>query len=345
MEKLLQRIIKTYKVTMPLFVLILTTFPILASAPKNIAIESQEFTLTQAKKTSVKKVTLNGSRKTLSIGTSYKLRAKITPANATKKAVKWKSSNKNIATVNRHGKVTAKRVGKATITATARDGSKKKALFVITVKAKENYKSAYAPIIKAFAATQRSGFRTYSRPIEDSYIAIAIRDGWINDGSYAAGYMSSVVEENNLRYVIKDISGDGIPELLVGSRNKTGPQKGDIYILSVYTCLNNKPISVFQATPTYSATLLKNNVLYTVGAHTGAIWEIFYKFTADGITLKKDEFVEETPFPTSKTTYSHCGDRGYSGAKKISKKKYTKLTKKYRSKELKLKGTAVGSWK
>lgn len=55
------------------------------------------------------------------------------PTAANSKVV-WKSSNKKIATVNKSGKVTAKKAGKVTITATAKDGSKKKASVKITVK-------------------------------------------------------------------------------------------------------------------------------------------------------------------------------------------------------------------
>lgn len=48
--------------------------------------------------------------------------------------VSWKSSNKKVASVNPKGGVTGKKKGKATITATAKDGSKKKAKITIKVK-------------------------------------------------------------------------------------------------------------------------------------------------------------------------------------------------------------------
>ena len=47
----------------------------------------------------------------------------ITPSNATNKGVTWSSSNTGVATVSSSGVVTWKKIGTATITATAKDGS------------------------------------------------------------------------------------------------------------------------------------------------------------------------------------------------------------------------------
>lgn len=85
----------------------------------------------------VQKITLNKSSVTLSRGAkniTYQLKKSIKNKNATYKAVAWNTSNKNIATVNRNGKVTIKRRGTVTITAKAKDGSNKSAKCKITVK-------------------------------------------------------------------------------------------------------------------------------------------------------------------------------------------------------------------
>lgn len=91
----------------------------------------------KAKKTiKVSKVSFSESKKTIQEGATYQTKVTVSPSNAANKAVTYKSSNTSVATVDSKGKVTAKKPGSATITATAKDGSGKKASCVVTVKAK-----------------------------------------------------------------------------------------------------------------------------------------------------------------------------------------------------------------
>lgn len=77
---------------------------------------------TTPKKIPLQKITLNKSSLSLTVGKTSWLSVSYTPSNTTeKKSVTWKSSNTSIATVS-GGKVTAKKVGSATITAAS--GSK-----------------------------------------------------------------------------------------------------------------------------------------------------------------------------------------------------------------------------
>lgn len=83
----------------------------------------------------VSKVTLTGLSKQIAAGKKVKLSAKISPSTATNKKVQWKSSNTRVATVSQSGVVTMKKNSggrSVTITATAKDGSKKKASYKIT---------------------------------------------------------------------------------------------------------------------------------------------------------------------------------------------------------------------
>lgn len=64
---------------------------------------------------------------------TVKLKAVCLPKNAKKRTVKWKTSNKSVATVSSLGKVTAKKKGTAKIMAVARDGSGRKAVCKIKV--------------------------------------------------------------------------------------------------------------------------------------------------------------------------------------------------------------------
>lgn len=88
-----------------------------------------------ASKVKVIKVGLNYRTIYLTKGKSKTLKATVSPSNATKKSVKWSSSNKKIATVNAKGKVTGKKAGTVTITVKATDGSGKKATCKVVVTA------------------------------------------------------------------------------------------------------------------------------------------------------------------------------------------------------------------
>ena len=82
----------------------------------------------------VKSIKLNAKSKTLKVRKTFKLKATISPRNATNKKVSYKSSNKKVAEVNSSGKVTAKKKGKATITVTSKSNPKVKKSIKITVR-------------------------------------------------------------------------------------------------------------------------------------------------------------------------------------------------------------------
>ena len=72
---------------------------------------------------------------TIQIGKSDKLDVTFNPVDYPEKDLVWKSDDEKIATVDKNGKVSAKKIGKTTITATTKDG-KKKATCKITVSEK-----------------------------------------------------------------------------------------------------------------------------------------------------------------------------------------------------------------
>lgn len=98
-----------------------------------------------AKTVAVESVTITGTgvtgetekTATMTAGEELELTAEVLPAEATDKTVTWSSNNKDVATVDENGKVTAKTVTKntqVTITATANDGSNVTGSITITVK-------------------------------------------------------------------------------------------------------------------------------------------------------------------------------------------------------------------
>ena len=66
---------------------------------------------------SVSSITLNAKKLEMQVGETSKLTATVLPDNATDKSVTWTSSDNTIASVDDDGKVTAKKAGKAVITA------------------------------------------------------------------------------------------------------------------------------------------------------------------------------------------------------------------------------------
>ena len=67
----------------------------------------------------VTSLSLDSGNVTLSVGDTLKVNSEIKPSNATNKTVTWNSKNKEVATVNNEGLITAKWGGVATITATS----------------------------------------------------------------------------------------------------------------------------------------------------------------------------------------------------------------------------------
>lgn len=112
---------------------------------KGVSVGKTKITVTSAKnkakkatikvvvqKTAAKKVKLSASKLTLAVGGKKKLKASVTPKNASKK-IEWTSSKKKVATVSSSGLVKGKKTGTAVITAKAADGSGKKATCKVTV--------------------------------------------------------------------------------------------------------------------------------------------------------------------------------------------------------------------
>ncbi len=76
----------------------------------------------------VSKIEIPAQSMSLDVGTKGSVKASVAPANATRKKVKYRSSDKSVASVSSTGVVTAKNKGTATITISAEDGSGVKAV-------------------------------------------------------------------------------------------------------------------------------------------------------------------------------------------------------------------------
>lgn len=86
--------------------------------------EGFSYTLKMSDVTSyAKNISLSDSKCNLAVGGTKTLKTVTTPIGATVKGITWSSSNKSVATVNSKGKITAKGLGKATISASLTGGN------------------------------------------------------------------------------------------------------------------------------------------------------------------------------------------------------------------------------
>ena len=115
----------------------------------------------------VKSIKLNKKKLTLWVKETYTLQATLKPANATNQKIKWRSSNKKVAKVDSTGKVTARKKGKAKITAMSHSG-KKVATCVVTVKAPKK-------LVWKLVATYSTQYNSYETG-RTTNMAIAARE-------------------------------------------------------------------------------------------------------------------------------------------------------------------------
>ena len=170
---------------------------------------------------SVTGITLDTTAKTMGVGETYNLKPTITPSNATDKSVEWFSGNPAVASVDATGKVTAKAIGVAVITATTHDGGYKATCTITVSNSKVSVtgieltttsRNMYAgdqyilqTIIKPDNATDKSVTWTSSNPsiatVDENGIVTALKAGTTtitattNDGDFKANCIITVTGE------------------------------------------------------------------------------------------------------------------------------------------------------
>jgi hypothetical protein len=105
-----------------------------ANQPENKAVK--QTTPEKKPDINVQNVAISSATMSLTVNATRKLRATISPFNATNKNVDWSTDNESVVSVDATGSVTAKAAGVATITVTTQDGGKT-AVCTITVNASQ----------------------------------------------------------------------------------------------------------------------------------------------------------------------------------------------------------------
>ena len=119
----------------------------------------------------VKAPTIKLNKKTASIAVGKKLNLKATVGGASSQ-VKWKSSNKKCASVNASGKVTAKKTGKVTITATANGKTAKCTVTVKKLSKDQATKALFNYVDRVYdldTVYQYNGNLEYNKKLADKY--------------------------------------------------------------------------------------------------------------------------------------------------------------------------------
>lgn len=108
----------------------------------------------------VKEIRISKNVLAVQKGKTVNIKATVKPKNASNKKLKYKTSNKKIATVNSKGKVKGIKNGTVTITVTAADGSKKKATCKVGVYTAKIKKATVSPSKKTLNVGQTVTLKT-----------------------------------------------------------------------------------------------------------------------------------------------------------------------------------------
>ncbi len=256
---------------------------------------TQEVTVAYKGKTTTFKVTvlpllvgavkLNAASAAVTVGGTKQLTATVSPSDATTKGVTWTSSNTSVATVSATGLVTAKAVGKASVTCKAKDGSGISASCAVLVMPK----SPASP--KAACASHNS--------IKISWTAV----------SGATGYAVYCADSENGAYTKIGATASTSLTHSSLSTGKTYYYKikayktvGGVNIYSVYTAvIKAKPVPATPASFTAakaSATSVKTSWKAVTGATGYEVWIA----TSSGGTYSKLTTTTKTTYTKTKLT-------------------------------------------
>jgi uncharacterized protein YjdB len=152
-------------------------------------------------------VKLNPTSYKLGVGKTVTIKATVKSNSSSNTKVKWTSSNTKVATVNSSGKVTGKKIGTATITATATDGSKKKATCKIkvirqatSVKLNKSYLTLIVgrnSTLKATVKPSNAAYKTVNWSSSNTSVALVDDSGLVRGLSVGTTTITATAKDNS----------------------------------------------------------------------------------------------------------------------------------------------------
>ena len=204
------------------------------------------------KNVKVKSVKITG-RNQVGKGSTITLSATISPKNATHKSVKWESSNPKIATVDSKGVLKGIKIGKTTITATAKDGSKKKGTLVVEVIKVTGGNSGSSEVKDGKSTGSQDGRDNKGKKVKVSKVTIS-GDKEVQVGKTSqleAAITPSTANKKTVKWTSSDkkiatvsstgkVKGIKIGKVKITATAEDGSRKKDTYTISVVKEKKNK---------------------------------------------------------------------------------------------------------
>ncbi len=130
---------------------------------------------------------------------------------------------------------------------------------------KPDYDLLYEPVLKQYVAFMHEVLEG-----NDQYDELGDDEIGLREATFGLGYEAF----DTIGYLIKDISGDDVPELLVGisDKNEGAYTKNDI--LAIYTISDNEPFFILGGRSRSSYSLMEGNSLFYYGS-SGAAYSAF----------------------------------------------------------------------
>ena len=202
-----------------------------------------------------------------------------------------------------------------------------------------DYEALYAPVLSEVLTVAKAG---YDYDTEYSYISNGIMEKVM--------YPSDEDPLEDIGYIIEDLSGDGVPELLIGSNDEYSDSGERSYIYNIFSIREDEPVHVMDGWARSSYCPMENGHFYYFGSGGAAVTLIGENhLSEDGSEIVWDDFffTDEKNDGTIGTYHNKTGIFDVNEAKEIdiSDEQFAKIMDEYDKRCIVLSWTPIGSFK